>query len=104
MENELKEKIAKLYEEMNTNQYSKEEPFRNWTSRDIENRIWPLVKEMGEILEGDKENKVEYTTTDSILKVNGRRWFCDCGCNVGRFSKDGISFKCNGCQTEFETE
>jgi hypothetical protein len=38
-----------------------------------------------------------------MLKINGKRFYCSCGCNV--FTKyDKEKYRCNSCETCYETD
>lgn len=49
---------------------------------------------------GDSTGGSEGVATAAMVKVNGKRFFCECGANV--FMRRGDTFTCNGCGAEYD--
>lgn len=49
----------------------------------------------------DKDATVK---TDSIVKVQGKSFRCECGCNVFRKLIFRLAYKCNACEAIYEAE
>ena len=42
---------------------------------------------------------------DVVVRINGRLFRCQCGCNVFRHPEgEPDIYRCNSCQTEYESE
>lgn len=51
-----------------------------------------------------EEQEKHQENPNVLLKIAGKPFYCECGCNVFHHKDDWDIFICNACQSEYETE